>query len=727
MSSDRNPQDLFYLFSEWTEGRLDEEQEKELAELLRHNAEVRSLFVQYRSLEARLHRRFGRFDFATEETGPASTDPAGTVCNLTELDPLSIWGLDASSKQEEKENDGSGTPILGFLGDIFQSGSSFLTKNMTLLIVLLPILAIATAIWMSPTFWQSPKEGWSVVARVRQTSDCRWQKDCKHFENGDLLSTDQSLNLQRGLIELEFQSGARVILQGPVRFTATGKNGGHLDFGRLTATVPDRAKGFMVKAHGIDVTDLGTEFGILADHKHNSDVHVFKGEVRIKVDSADGTSRETSLTENEAIAFNAQAGTLQKKEVDPRQFVCSMDRLSEPLQFEIENRVAFSSFPKNRFFQSRATLLPHVEGEQPKVMIVTQQAKKAFCDYYSLYQSTSSNLGHTWTKPEPSGTLKREDINALGDQRVIGDVYPKLHKASGTILGTGKIFFFNHDNLNRKIAGHDQVSYSIFDTDAGDWDGLHLLKLPEKNHQGFPLVESNAGCTQRVDLPDGDILLPIRFLTANRRNKNKTSEEEKSEEWENGNYLVTVARCGFDGKNLVYKEHGTELMIDKGTGLSEPSLARFKDRYFLTMRATEFGYVTQGSDGMNYQPVRKWTYDDGEVLDTRNTQQHWVVHSDGLFLVYTRHDANNEHILRYRAPLFIAKVDPERLCLIRSTERILIPENNAAIGNFGVVDVTPFETWVVVGETARNGRPFDSARTIVAKLHWSKPNMAMEP
>jgi hypothetical protein len=71
---------------------------------------------------------------------------------------------------------------------------------------------------------------------------------------------------------------------------------------------------------------------------------------------------------------------------------------------------------------------------------------------------------------------------------------------------------------------------------------------------------------------------------------------------------------------------------------------------------------------------------------------------DALYLVYTRRNANNDHIFRHRAPLFIAQVDPEKLCVIRETEQILVPERGARLCNFGVVRVSENESWVAVTE-----------------------------
>ena len=71
---------------------------------------------------------------------------------------------------------------------------------------------------------------------------------------------------------------------------------------------------------------------------------------------------------------------------------------------------------------------------------------------------------------------------------------------------------------------------------------------------------------------------------------------------------------------------------------------------------------------------------------------------DGLFLLYTRRGANNDRIFRHRAPLFIAQVDPQRLHVLRATEQILLPENDATLGNSGVCRIPDHESWVTCGE-----------------------------
>ena len=156
----------------------------------------------------------------------------------------------------------------------------------------------------------------------------------------------------------------------------------------------------------------------------------------------------------------------------------------------------------------------------------------------------------------------------------------------------------------------------------------------------------------------------------------------------------------------------------------EPSVCEFKGRCFLTMRAEETGYVARGTDGVNYDPIVEWTFDDGKPLGSCNTQQHWITHGDELYLIYTRRSANNDHVFRNRAPIFIARVDPERLCVLRATEQVLLPETGVDLGGgFAPLDVSASETWVISTEMAfPKNRVDESNRVLLAKIIWNKPN-----
>jgi hypothetical protein len=324
-----------------------------------------------------------------------------------------------------------------------------------------------------------------------------------------------------------------------------------------------------------------------------------------------------------------------------------------------------------------------IPGEPPTVVLTMQKLLLTGSDvFFALNEMRTDDLGKTWSGPrEHAETLGRR-IEPDGVVVATCDFTPKWHVRSDKLLGTGQTVRYRGDKV---IENRDrETSYAVYDPGSHTWTPWATLEMPDP----VKFQSAGAGSVQRLDLPDGEILLPIYFK----------SKEQKT-------YRTSVVRCSFDGTKLAYREHGNELKIDEGRGLYEPSLTRFGDRYLLTLRNDSAGYVAVSRDGLNFDKPIRWLWDDGTDLGNYNTQQHWVTHSQGLFLVYTRKGPNNDHVFRHRAPLFIARVDPETLRVIRSTERVLVPERGARLDNFAVTEVSEHETWVTVAEWMQTWGP----------------------
>lgn len=371
--------------------------------------------------------------------------------------------------------------------------------------------------------------------------------------------------------------------------------------------------------------------------------------------------------------------------------------------FRIEQSVVITSPPDLHFAQSRAALIP---GTPPRVILTTQQIeKKGAHGYRDVFVLETTDNGKTWSPPQSIDSLKRKAMPE-GYDFVIGDVCPQWHAKTQTVLVNGKTFGFRGGVKEDRSL--ERVSYATYSPAKNEWSGLNILTMPDKYHEGKTMLESNAGCHQRVDLPNGDVLLPVRY-----RKDPKTRQ-----------YTTVVARCTYDGETLKYVEHGTEMTIPRQRGLYEPSIASFGGRYFVTMRADHSAFVARSTDGLNYEPFVEWTFDDGQVLGSYNAQQHWITHNDALYLTYTRRGANNDHVFRSRAPLFIARVDPEKLRVIRATETILMPEEGADLaGGFAPVAVSPTETWVISSEMALpKARSSGPNRILMARIVWAAPD-----
>lgn len=371
--------------------------------------------------------------------------------------------------------------------------------------------------------------------------------------------------------------------------------------------------------------------------------------------------------------------------------------------FRIEQSVILTSPRDLHFAQSRAALLP---GNPSRVLLTTQQIEKVGSHgYRDVFAIETSDSGKTWSPLQAIDSLKRKRLPE-GYDFVMGDICPQWHAATKVVLATGKTFGF--DGGIKENRDHERVSYAVYSPAKKQWSGLKIVEMPKVDHTGKPIIGPNAGCNQRFDLPNGEILLPIRYRA------NPQSRE----------YTTIVTRCTFDGETLTYREHGSELTIPRDRGLFEPSVTGYRGLFYLTLRADHSAFVARSRDGLNYESFVEWKFDDEKILGSYNTQQHWIAHSDALYLAYTRRGANNDHVFRHRAPLFIARVDLDRLCVLRDTERILMPETGLDLGGgFGPVAVNANETWVTSSEMAFPAERRDEPnRVLLARIRWTRPN-----
>ena len=205
----------------------------------------------------------------------------------------------------------------------------------------------------------SPKA--PLVGRITGMVDCQWAQDPKsEIRNPKQVINHQSeiINpsspvslgdkfvLTSGLMEITYDTGAKVILQGPVTYEVES-NGGFLSVGELTGRLEKRVAsgqwlvarndhksvdGTLTTSHSplappanpqssipnpftihtptATVTDLGTEFGVEVPERGDTVVSVFAGEVACQ-SLADGKSlgTPTRMTVNQTGGFLGQPGS----------------------------------------------------------------------------------------------------------------------------------------------------------------------------------------------------------------------------------------------------------------------------------------------------------------------------------------------------------------------------------------------------------------------------------
>lgn len=138
--------------------------------------------------------------------------------------------------------------------------------------------------------------------------------------------------LTRGIIELQSFSGVSLTLEAPATFTLLGVDGMRITNGRIAAHVPKSATGYSVQIPNGTVIDLGTDFAVDAVRGEKSEVHVFKGEVQVKLSGAKAIgSTPLHLKTGEATKIDFLTGMPSGIDLDEGRFLRGLE--SKPREY----------------------------------------------------------------------------------------------------------------------------------------------------------------------------------------------------------------------------------------------------------------------------------------------------------------------------------------------------------------------------------------------------------
>ncbi|MEM9111252.1 MAG: FecR domain-containing protein [Planctomycetota bacterium] len=160
-----------------------------------------------------------------------------------------------------------------------------------------------------------------IVATLTAVHDAQWAEGA--YAPGARLRVGDRLNLTAGFAEITTARGAVSVLEAPAVVELMGDdNGLRLHAGKLVGKVhASRAKGFTVYTPGMRVVDLGTEFGVSADRRAGTQVHVFEGEVLAAPTEAAGhTAQSVIVRATQAARLDSRSGGVVAVNFDPALF-----------------------------------------------------------------------------------------------------------------------------------------------------------------------------------------------------------------------------------------------------------------------------------------------------------------------------------------------------------------------------------------------------------------------
>ncbi len=298
------------LLADQVDGIASPEVHTRLELLLDTSEPARQFYVDYLDLHANLLWERGGFGGATLER---------------------LAGLPNLPMADANDDRGRGeSTVLGFLSIAAQLSASWLSSPKALALTVVGCLGtyflgliISIAVSRAYVGAGNPTDragtAASAPARIIADAGCRWQDRAPEADRGGRLPAGTS-RLTMGVVELEFDGGAHVSIEGPAEFAARSGKRLELTRGRLTAYVPKQARGFTVDTPTAEVVDLGTEFGVQVDGQGSTDLHVLRGRVEVKPAAKAGGSpggasdrprRGITVTAGQAVRVSSGQGLVR--------------------------------------------------------------------------------------------------------------------------------------------------------------------------------------------------------------------------------------------------------------------------------------------------------------------------------------------------------------------------------------------------------------------------------
>ncbi len=235
------------LLSGWCDGRLSDAEFQRLQQILRQSGEARRLYLQYLDEHASLAADIALTDSALARPVAARGRGRRNVQPMT----LALGGMAAAV-----------VLIATLLAVMF-------TANRRHADVAPPVAAAPDA---------SPDA--TPDATITRIENARWASAATAMRPG-AVAVDQFIELEAGVVEIAFATGARVNVHGPAKLAVTGPNSTQLERGAITALAPPSATGFTVLTPELTLVDRGTEFGVTVTGSGETQVGVFRGEVEL--------------------------------------------------------------------------------------------------------------------------------------------------------------------------------------------------------------------------------------------------------------------------------------------------------------------------------------------------------------------------------------------------------------------------------------------------------------
>jgi hypothetical protein len=242
------------------------------------------------------------------------------------------------------------------------------------------------------------------VAVLKRAVGVRWASPKEAPTVGTMLAAGW-LRLRAGTLQVELLGGARLLVAGPAELRIDAADAAYLESGKVSAYVPEPARGFTLRAPGVEIVDLGTAFGVHVVKKGAPEIHVFDGAVTL----ASTGSREAPRKFEAGQAARLEGSVLREIPVRPAAFP-NGDELARKADAAGRARSKQWKTAMDTLAADPATLLSYTfqDDNEPSRRVINRAAQ-------ATTESHGALVGAGWTGGRWPGKRALE-FRSLGDR-----------------------------------------------------------------------------------------------------------------------------------------------------------------------------------------------------------------------------------------------------------------------------------------------------------------------
>lgn len=293
---------LFYLLGALRDEVITNEEFAELNKMLEQNSAAQDVYLDYIYLCTDLCNLQAAIKKDTP-AGPRTVDPeSGMQANppLT-VEMLKVWGDYEKNAEILKLPGETVKPIvIGKVPVTVQPRQISKMSIVTLVTAIAAVLALILYVHLNPRITYE-------VATLSNAVEAQWSS-YQPLQKGTRLSVSSAdpIQLQQGVIEIESDKQVVVTIEGPAEFCFISPDEILMNYGRLYAFVPPSGSGFGVQTQNCKIIDIGTNFGVVADMRGETELHVFKGSTVLIAGQKGQNKKTVEVTGGQAFRVNSE-------------------------------------------------------------------------------------------------------------------------------------------------------------------------------------------------------------------------------------------------------------------------------------------------------------------------------------------------------------------------------------------------------------------------------------